>query len=415
MNNSHKIRAITIGVNTPTSESQRIEKSLNTFVVERDELLRQSNTELRTSRISLSPFNLTRSVDSASIQSTANWITNISNNLGIRWFCMPFNFVENDFQPSMVNPIANLIKKFPNSFVNLIVADDKIVNVNSVNSSAQLIKNISMNTNNGFDNFRLGVSSNCKPHTPFFPFSYHEDQDGFSMALEVLDLFYEVLLDESKIESSKIRLKFIEKLAAELSFMQKIGNQLESRTGLKFYGIDSSLAPFPDGAESVSRLMECLGLDSFGSSGSLFFTSFVTNIINTAFKESQALKTGFNGVMYSVLEDDYLAQAIKNKKLSIDSLMLYSTVCGCGIDMVPVPGNIFLEEIASIILDTSALAIALQKPLGTRLLPIPGKNANELTDFNYDFLVDTRVMEVKNQSINFSNLSKKISDLGKLG
>ena len=413
MNNSHKIRAITIGINTPTNKSQDLEKSLKLFIKERDELMQKSNIQLRTSRITFSPVNLNHPIDSASIQSMANWVTKISNTLGIRWFCMPFNFVDNDFEPSMVNPIANLIKKFPNSFVNLIIADNKKININSVNSSAQLIKNISTNTNNGFDNFRIGVSSNCKPYTPFFPFSYHHDQDGFSLALEVLNLFYNVLEDNQNIKSNKLRAKLVDALSAELSFMQEIGIELEKSTGLKFYGVDSSLAPFPDGSDSVARLMETLGLDSLGSSGTLFFTSFVTNIINSAFEQSQALKVGFNGVMYSVLEDDYLALAIKNKKLSIDSLMLYSTVCGCGIDMVPVPGNIFLEEISSLIIDTAALSIALQKPLGTRILPIPGKNANELTDFNYDFLVDTRVMEIKNQAINLDNLSSKVANLGK--
>jgi len=413
MNNPHKIRAITIGVNTPTNKSQDLEKSLKLFIKERDELMHKSNIQLRTSRITLSPLNHTHPINSANIQSMANWVTKVSNTLGIRWFCMPFNFVDNDFEPTMINPIANLIKKFPNSFVNLIVADNKKININSVNSSAQLIKNISTNTNNGFDNFRIGVSSNCKPYTPFFPFSYHHDQDGFSLALEVLNLFYNVLEDNQNIQSNELRTKLVDALSAELSFMQEIGIELDKSTGLKFYGIDSSLAPFPDGSDSVARLMESLGLDSLGSSGTLFFTSFVTNIINSAFEQSQALKVGFNGVMYSVLEDDYLALAIKNKKLSIDSLMLYSTVCGCGIDMVPVPGNIFLEEISSLIIDTAALSIALQKPLGTRILPIPGKNANELTDFNYDFLVDTRVMEIKNQAINLDNLSSKIANLGK--
>ena len=63
------------------------------------------------------------------------------------------------------------------------------------------------------------------------------------------------------------------------------------------------------------------------------------------------------------------ALAVKNKKLSIDSLLLYSTVCGCGIDMVPVPGNIFLEEISSLIIDMLlTLSIALKKPLGARIL-----------------------------------------------
>ena len=413
MNKIHKIRAITIGVNSPKGTSQNLETLLKFFVKERDQLLKKERVQLRTSRITLSPLNITHPVNDASIQSTATWLTKISNILGIRWFCIPFNFVEQDFEQTMVNPIANLVKKFPNSFVNLIIADDKTINVNSVNSSAQLIKNLSINTNNGFDNFRVGVSSNCNPYTPFFPFSYHQDQDGFSLALEVLELFHRILLDEKNIQTNKLRLKFIDALSSELFFMQEFGNELEERTGLKFYGIDSSLAPFPDGSDSVALLMESLGLDSFGSSGTLFFTSFMTNIINSAFEKSQAQKVGFNGVMYSVLEDDYLALAVKNKKLSIDSLLLYSTVCGCGIDMVPVPGNIFIEEISSLILDTAALSITLKKPLGTRILPIPGKNANELTDFNYDFLVDTRVMEIKNQAINLRNLATKISNLGK--
>lgn len=413
MNKTHKIRAITIGVSSPKGTSQNLETSLKLFINERDQLLKKERVQLRTSRITLSPLNLTHPLNSASIQSTASWLTKISDILGIRWFCIPFNFVEQDFEQTMINPIANLIKKFPNSFVNLIIADDKTINVNSVNSSAQLIKNLSINTNNGFDNFRVGVSSNCNPYTPFFPFSFHQGQNGFSLALEVLDLFHRILLDEKNIQTNKVRLKFIDALSSELFFMQEFGNKLEERTGLKFYGIDSSLAPFPDGSDSVALLMECLGLDSLGSSGTLFFTSFMTNIINSAFEKSQAQKVGFNGVMYSVLEDDYLALAVKNKKLSIDSLLLYSTVCGCGIDMVPVPGNIFIEEISSLILDTAALSITLKKPLGTRILPIPGKNANELTDFNYDFLVDTRVMEIKNQAINLRNLATKISNLGK--
>ena len=53
--------------------------------------------------------------------------------------------------------------------------------------------------------------------------------------------------------------------------------------------------------------------------------------------------------------------------------MAFSVMCGCGIDMVPVPGDISAEEIASIMLDIAAVAIRLNKPLGVRLLPIPGK------------------------------------------
>jgi len=50
--------------------------------------------------------------------------------------------------------------------------------------------------------------------------------------------------------------------------------------------------------------------------------------------------------------------------------------------------DILEEEIAAMIMDVSSLAITLNKPLGVRILPIPGKKGNELTGFNYDFLVD---------------------------
>jgi hypothetical protein len=43
-------------------------------------------------------------------------------------------------------------------------------------------------------------------------------------------------------------------------------------------------------------------------------------------------------------------------------------------------------------LDIAAMSLSLKKPLGIRLLPIPGKSPNEFTQFNLDFLCDSRVM-----------------------
>ena len=96
----------------------------------------------------------------------------------------------------------------------------------------------------------------------------------------------------------------------------------------------------------------------------------------------------------------YLENRANKLKLnySIDTLSLLSTVCGCGLDMIPIPGDTLSDEIASLILDISALSINLKKPLGVRLLPIPEKTSGMMTSFNYDFLVNTRVMLVKNDS-----------------
>ena len=102
--------------------------------------------------------------------------------------------------------------------------------------------------------------------------------------------------------------------------------------------------------------------------------------------------------MFSLLEDDQLASSNNKLNYSIDTLSLLSTVCGCGLDMIPIPGDTLSDEIASLILDISALSINLKKPLGVRLLPIPEKTSGMMTSFNYDFLVNTRVMLVKNDS-----------------
>jgi uncharacterized protein (UPF0210 family) len=100
--------------------------------------------------------------------------------------------------------------------------------------------------------------------------------------------------------------------------------------------------------------------------------------------------------MLSLLEDEYMGRRNNYNLYSIDSLVLYSTVCGCGVDMVPVPGDSFEEEIAAMILDVATASTVLNKPLGVRILPIPTKHENEFTAFNMEFLFNTRIKKMRN-------------------
>jgi len=142
-----------------------------------------------------------------------------------------------------------------------------------------------------------------------------------------------------------------------------------------------------------------MGLESPGHAGTVAVTSFFTNILKTVIRQSNVRSAGFNGVMFAPLEDTGLAAAGNARLITIDKLLQWSTVCGCGVDMVPVPGNVMREELAALMLDTAAISSVLKKPLGVRVLPIPGAEINELTDFNHDFLVNTRVLALPGQSI----------------
>ena len=408
------IRSTTIGIDTDGASITDLQSDIKNFITLSDSLFKKSNISVRTHRLTTSPIGKNNHIDDARVQSTARWITDLTETIGVRWFCLPFNFIEHDFKPENVNILNNLLKKFPQAFLNVMVADEEKINKRSVISASSLINNVSKISQNGFDNFRLGISSNCKPHTPFFPFSYHEGSKGFSLALEVVDGFLE-LIHKHKLEDSNFKRDLlVKKLKSGLVEINEIGLSIEKQTGFKYYGLDSSLAPFPDGSTSVGKLLELLGLELVGSNGTLLMTSYLTNIIKSSIEDSGVRSVGFNGVMYSVLEDDFLAASAKAKNISLDSLALYSSVCGCGLDMVPLPGDVFDEELASIIFDIAALSVSLNKPLGVRLLPIRGKRVNEMTEFNFDFLVDTRIFEIRNKAISLDYLSNNISNLKKI-
>jgi uncharacterized protein (UPF0210 family) len=96
--------------------------------------------------------------------------------------------------------------------------------------------------------------------------------------------------------------------------------------------------------------------------------------------------------MLPVLEDSTLADRAAYGTLSIKDLLLYSTVCGTGLDTVPFPGDASPDQLAAVLADVAALSVRLGKPLTARLMPIPGKAAGDDIHFNFDYFADGRVM-----------------------
>ena len=71
--------------------------------------------------------------------------------------------------------------------------------------------------------------------------------------------------------------------------------------------------------------------------------------------------------------------------------MLFSSVCGCGIDMIPFAQIHLCETISCLISDVIS-SQNLISHLAYKLLPIPGKFSNEKTSFNHDFLIDRKYL-----------------------
>ena len=96
--------------------------------------------------------------------------------------------------------------------------------------------------------------------------------------------------------------------------------------------------------------------------------------------------------MLPVLEDPVLAQRAVEGRFGISELLLYSSVCGTGLDVVPLPGDTQVDALAAIVSDVAALATKYRKPLSARLFPVPGKRAGERVSFDNPYLTETIVM-----------------------
>lgn len=408
-----KIRSVTLGTNWREQNKTQLESDIRGFFEKVTGLLAKHDIELRTHRLTLPAFVIKNSIDNENINSVVGWMSSFCEKSGIRWFCVPFSTFGQHMRE--VNSVAiEIAKRHKNAFINFIAASEGQLNRHVILYASKFIKSVSTLSNNGYDNFRVGASFNCKPNGPFFPFTYHSGQNGFSIALELVPLFTDVIEKNKGENIETVRTKLLGKIAPALKQIDEIGLKVEQATNMVYYGTDASIAPYPDSDDnSVAKIVELLGIDEFGSYGTIFLTSFLTDIIRELVAKSKIRSVGFNGVMYSLLEDTRLGINNSSKEFSIDSLLAFSTVCGCGVDMVPVPGDIFEEEIASIMIDVAGISTVLKKPLGVRILPIPGKHAYEFTEFSYDFLHNTRIQKAKHRACfnDFLNIREPFSYL----
>ena len=89
-----------------------------------------------------------------------------------------------------------------------------------------------------------------------------------------------------------------------------------------------------------------------------------------------------------------MAQRWTDGTFGIDALLAYSSVCGTGLDTVPLPGDVTEEQLARMIGDVASLAVKWHKPLTARLQPVKGKKAGEKSAFEDPFLVNAVLQKV---------------------
>jgi uncharacterized protein len=272
------------------------------------------------------------------------------------------------------------------SFSAVIASSEGGVHREASQTIAEVILALSRSNPEGSANFRFAAIANMPSGSPFFPGGYHEGPDSFSIGLESPNLVFDAFTAASDPADGEARLR--KSMSTEYAGLERAALAIAQDVGFAYLGIDSSPAPAED--SSIGAALEALTHVPFGAASTLQACAAVT----AAIKSLEVKTCGYSGLMLPVLEDPVLAARAREGRYGLRELMLYSSVCGTGLDCVPIPGNTDPARIARVLDDVATMSTRLRKPLTARLMPAQGKAAGEPTAFGDSSLLPSTVFGI---------------------
>lgn len=265
-----------------------------------------------------------------------------------------------------------------NTFATLTIAHSNNIYPHLCNLAAQIITS-SIPYEDGLRNFRFAALANVHPNCPFFPSSY---ASSTTESASLLPISLGVQASNLLIPKSTLS----ESCNLLVDTLQQAANRLvQICAPVAKVTIDMSLAPQPTpGPSTANRIAAMAGIKQFGQPGTLAACAAVTS----AMQKASFPKAGLNGIMLPPVEDVGL------KHVSLDQLLQYSSVCGLGLDAVPLPADTNDSTISAILMDVAAMSCRLGKQLSARLIPVPGAKAGDLTPWSSQFMCQTPVLHV---------------------
>jgi len=384
-----KIRSITCFFDPRTREARQTISRLGQFAQAAREQYTRAGFEIQTTRLATAPFPyLYTAAEAESAIDLAQTLEADAKEQSFDYLSLGPALTTAPESYAVVTPVLAATQ---NVFLSgMLTTPAGEVSLPAVQACAEIIHQAATITPDGFANLRFAALANTRPNGPFFPGSYHAgERPAFALAMECADVVYSVVRKAGSLADA--REVMVNTLETEAIRLTSVANQVAQRFDVDFRGIDFSLAPYPEIWCSFGAALEALGLPALGYSGSLAAAAFIADTLD----RGSWLRTGFNGMMMPVLEDPILAQRAGEGSFTVNDLLMYSAVCGTGLDTVPLPGSVTPQQIAALLLDVASLALRLNKPLTARLMPLPGKSAGDPTGFDFSYFAPGRVMALR--------------------
>jgi hypothetical protein len=383
-----KIRAVTLGLDLPVPDVQAAPfERAAAFLDAARQAFDAAGLEVQTIRVA--GADLAPALDRLGDGGLAGWAAQTeaeARTAGIEY--LSFGRLPATAHRVVGDEMAPILAGGEVGFFSADLVDGGLPSVAMAAACARAVLQLARTTPLGFGNLRFAATANCPPNIPFLPAAYHAGgPPRFAVAVQAADVVVEALRGPGSMAELEDRL--VQGLELAATPIERVADALAARFEYPFVGIDLSPAPFPSDDVSIGGAVEAAGVDRFGAPGTLYVAALITRAI----RRTRLRRSGFSGLMLPVLEDSVLARRAAEQPSSLHELLLYSAVCGTGLDTVPLPDDVSEAELAGIYLDVAALSVALQgKPLTARLLPVPGARAGDVTTFTFDYFANSRVL-----------------------
>jgi uncharacterized protein len=383
-----KVRAITAFVRLEhASFQQQIDAALSVLNATRQEFQRQGY-ETETVRIVTQP--LGELVAGMSESQALAYLKQIDDRGAKDAFIPSLGpaMMRDSDDPRTMRLLEKALSTLPNIQANTIIADEDGIHWKVIHETAALVHYVTEHSAHSQGNFSFTATAMLKPYGPFYPGTYHTGAGKqFSIGFEGANVVQEVFA-RTKGDFDGAVAELTRQLTVHAKVAESVGQKIADAQGWTFMGVDPTPAPLGD--VSIGAAIETYTGAKFGSSGTLTAALIVT----TAVKAVPVKQIGYSGLMVPVMEDKRLAQRWAEGSYNTDDLLAYSAVCGTGLDTVPLPGDVSVEQMERIYGDVASLAWKWKKPLSARLQPVAGMKAGDQTQFASRFLFNTTLHAV---------------------
>ncbi len=402
------IRAVTLGLSIQECVSNSLENTIScieSIVSEYsrklsravDEVSRRYGVRIVTKRLALTPISIllepyaSKSIDrgvEAGVE-IAKAIDKAGGDGGVDYIGGYTAFVHKSFTPgdkAVVESIPDAIAETMRVSAMVNVASTNTgVNMDAVKVMGCKILETSRKTRQGLGCARLVVMANAPEDNPFMPGAYHglgEPRVVVNVAVSGPGVIENAVRKLGCKADFRTLHDTIKRVAFKITRLgELVGRAVSRLVDAEFGIVDLSIAPSPKEGDSVARILEAMGIEVAGAPGSIAALYILVDAVRKGGAMATSSIGGLSGAFIPVSEDEGMSKAVEAGAITIDRLEAMMSVSNTGVDMVAVPGDTQPETISAIIADVACVAIALDKALGVRIIPVPGAKPGDKVDF----------------------------------